>query len=392
MEKRNFILTTLFFTGCLFLLLVLNLSSVSAQQKSSLKLGINLDVTGSAGWTGEPCQRGIQLFVDQINAKGGINSHPLELVIYDNESNPEKSATITKKLIQRDNVIAIFGTVLASTSNAAKPFAQEEKIVLYTFSASFEPNYPDSFSFSTMVPTIGMVESIYDYLTEKKMKRVAILCGTDSTGQTWFEETNKAAKKYGFEVANERFNIKDMDVTAQLTKLKAFNPQSLVVGSAGIANGVVVKNFNQMGFKIPYITGSGNVSDSFLKMMVGNEPDLLLLPAPYYVVWRELPDSFPQKRLMQEFTEAFQKKFQKEADMYAAEAYDGARIVAEAIRQVNATGQKDGVKIRDAIEKIKGLPAVYGKTYTLSKSDHRGHYKEALVMVQVKEGKFVMAK
>lgn len=221
---------------------------------------------------------------------------------------------------------------------------------------------------------------------------MAVLCATDSTGQTWFDEANKTAKKYGLDIAGERFNVKDMDVTPQLAKLKASNPQALIVGVSGAPNAVVAKNFNQMGFNIPYVTGHGNISDTFLKLMEGNEPDTLLLPGAYYIVWRELPDSYPQKKIIRAFNEAFQKKYNKEPDIYAVVAYDAARVIAEAMKQVKPQGPKDSIKLRDAIEKIRNFPAVYGGTYSFSKDDHRGIKKEAALMIQVKGGKFVMAK
>jgi branched-chain amino acid transport system substrate-binding protein len=264
--------------------------------------------------------------------------------------------------------------------------------VMYSLSGSFDPNYPDSYAFATWVHTSGMVETIYDYLAKKGIKRIATLCATDSTGQTWFEETLKGAKKYGLEIATERFNVKDMDVTAQLAKLKTFNPQALIVGVSGKPNAVVAKNFNQMGFKIPYVTGHGNISDTFLKLMEENEPDTLLLPGAYYIVWKELPASFPQKKLMQEFNEAFQKKFKKDPDIYAVVAYDAVRVIAEALKSVKLGGKDDGEEMRNAIEKIRNFPAVYGGTYSFSKDDHRGIKKDAALMIQVKGGKFVTAK
>ncbi len=366
-------------------------STASAQTKPAIKLGVNLDVTGYAAWLGEPELRAVQLFAEQTNSKGGIDGHPLELIIYDNESNPEKSSSNAKKLIQRDKVTAIVGTAITATSNAAKSVAQEEKVVTYSLSGSYEPSYADSFTFATWVHTSGMIETIYDYFVKKGIKRVAVLCATDSTGQTWLDEATKSAKKYGLEIATERFNVKDVDVTAQLAKLKASNPQALIVGVSGAPNAVVAKNFNQMGFKIPYVTGHGNISDTFLKLMEGNEPETLLLPGAYYIVWRELPDAYPQKRLMKEFAEAFQKKFRKEADIYAVVAYDAARVIADAMRQVKPESPRDSPKLRDTIELIKNFPAVYGGTYTFSKEDHRGIKKDAALMIQVKGGKFLMA-
>ena len=390
-KMRSFRSAGIIVVMCLFSMLC-SVSLVCAQKKPTIRLGVNLDATGYAAWLGEPELRAVQLFAEQVNGRGGIDGHPLELVIYDNESNAEKSSGNAKKLIQRDKVTALIGTAMTATSNAAKSVAQEEKVVMYSLGASFEPSYPDSYSFATWVASSLQVEAIYDYFAKRGIKRIATLCATDSTGQTWLDETNKSAKKYGFEIASERFNVKDVDVTAQLAKLKAGNPQALIVGVVGSPNAVVAKNFNQMGFKIPYATAAGNISEAFLKLIEGNEPETLLLPGAYCIIWRELPDSYPQKRLMREFTEAFRKKFKKEPDIYAVVAYDAARVIAEGIRQAKPEGPKDSTKLRNAIETIKNYPAVYGGTYTFSKDDHRGTRKDACVIVQVKGGKFVMAK
>ncbi len=375
---------------CLGILFTVSLTS--AQQKAPFKIGVNMDITGYAGWLGEPALRATQLYAEEVNARGGIDGHLIELVVYDNESDPEKSMNVTKKLIQRDKVLAIMGPAVTATSNAAKPVVQEEKVVLYSNSASFRPDFLDSFCFAAGISSSMMVDAIFDYFIKRGFKRVALLCDTDSTGQTWFDMTTTAAKKFGLEFAGERFNVKDLDVTSQLAKLKAINPQALIVGASGAPNAVVAKNFNQMGFNIPYATGAGNISDSFLKLMAGIEPETLIIPGAYCVVWRELPDSFPQKKLMVAFNDAFQRKFKKEIDIYAAYGYDAIRVTVEAIKQVKPEGPQDSVKIRNAIEKIKDFPAVYGTTYTFSKDDHRGLTKDACAMVQVKGGKFVMAK
>ena len=384
--KRTFFLLAL----CIGILFTVSLAS--AQQKAPFRIGVNMDVTGYAGWTGEPSLRATQLYAEEVNAQGGIDGHPIELVIYDNESDAEKSMNVTKKLIQRDKVLAIMGPTITATSNAARPVVQEEKIVLYSNSASFQTDFPDSFCFSAGISSSMMVDAIFEHFIKKGFKRVALLCATDSTGQTWFEMTTTASKKFGLEFASERFNVKDLDMTSQLAKLKTINPQGLIVGVSGAPNAVVAKNFNQMGFKIPYATGGGNISESFLKLMADIEPETLIIPGAYCVVWKELPDSFPQKKLMVAFNDAFQRKFKKEIDIYAAYGYDAIRVTVEAIKQVKPEGPQDSVKIRNAIEKIKGFPAVYGTTYTFSKDGHRGLKKDACVMVQVKSGKFVMAK
>jgi len=128
------------------------------------------------------------------------------------------------------------------------------------------------------------------------------------------------------------------------------------------------------------------------RVQTGNEPDTLLLPGAHFIVWQELPGSYPQRNLMQEFTDAYQRKFNKLPDIYAVVAYDAIRVTVEAMKRAKAQGPKDSERIRAEIEKIKNFPAVYGGTYSFSKDDHRGLKKQDALMIQVKDGKFRMAK
>jgi ABC-type branched-subunit amino acid transport system substrate-binding protein len=144
-------LRTIWIVVLCFFSMFCSVSLASAQKKPAIKLGVNLDVTGYGAWLGEPELRAVQLFAEQVNNRGGIDGHPLDLVVYDNESNPEKSSANAKKLIQRDKVTSAIGTVLTATSNAAKSVAQEEKVVMYSLSASYDPSYADSYSFATWV-------------------------------------------------------------------------------------------------------------------------------------------------------------------------------------------------------------------------------------------------
>jgi branched-chain amino acid transport system substrate-binding protein len=161
-----------------------------------------------------------------------------------------------------------------------------------------------------------------------------------------------------------------------------------MVGSTGKSAGVVIKNLMQMGFKIPVATGAGNVSASFLEMIAGNEPDILLLPGSKFVVWQELTDKDPFKAMIRKFADDFKKRFNKDPDLNAAVGYDAARILFEAIKGVNPRDPEDSVKIRDYIEKMRSYLGVYGANYNFSATDHRGLNKTSLVLIQAKNNKF----
>jgi branched-chain amino acid transport system substrate-binding protein len=379
----------IFLFTCLLVIFV-SLPSLSlAQTKEPIRLGINLEITGNAAWTGEPQLRALQLLAEQTNQAGGINGRRIELVVYDNETNVEKSSSNVKKLIQRDKVIAIFGPGVNAMCRAANNDTQEAKITSYSLSASFPVNFKDSYWFGAFPDFTAGIGKFFDWFHSVGFTRVAQICSTDSSGQDWYEASLKIAQTYpGMQLSSQRFNVSDLDVTPQLTNLKAANPQALVVGSTGKSCGVVIKNFYQMGFKIPAFTGQGNISQSFLNMIAENEPEAMVLPGSKFVIYQDLPDSDPLKPLMKKFADDFKKKFNKEADNYGAVAYDAGRVFFNAIRAANPAGPEESGKIRDIVEKMKDFPGVFGAYYNFSQQDHRGLTKDVLIFIQAKNKKF----
>jgi branched-chain amino acid transport system substrate-binding protein len=197
-----------------------------------------------------------------------------------------------------------------------------------------------------------------------------------------------AAGYPGMKPFTQYFDVKDLDVTPQLTNLKAQDPQAIMVGAAGKPCGVVIKNLAQMGFKIPILASAANISPALLEMIAGNEPETLLLPGCKFVVYQDVPDNDPLKPLMKNFFDDFKKRYNKTPDIYASAAYDAARILFEAIKQVNPRGHQESWKLRDYIEKMKNFPGVYGAYYNFSSQDHRGLGKNAVVLIQARNGKF----
>jgi len=357
-------------------------------QAGPLRLGVNLEVTGNMAWLGDPQLKALQMLTEDVNRQGGINGRKIELITYDNESNVEKAVNNAKKLIQRDKVVAVYGPSTNAPCRSTQPIMQEAKLTSYSLSASFDPNGKDSYWFAVLVSVYSNIEKFFDWYKAQGFTRIAQICSTDSSGQTWFEDSNEIAKKYQMQLVSQRFSVSDLDVTPQLTNLKSSNPQAIMIGSTGKSAGVVIKNFMQMGFKIPVCTGAGNVSPSFLDMIAGNEPETLLLPGSRFVVYQDLPEKDSFKSMIKKFVDDYQKKFNKEADLNAAVGYDAARILFEAFKGINPRGPEDSTKIRDYIEKMRNFPGVYGANYNFSASDHRGLNKTALVLLQAKNKRF----
>jgi len=376
-------------TACFVVIMVFMVSLSQAQRKEPIRVGLNIEVTGNAAWTGEPQLRSLQLLAEQTNQAGGINGRRVELVTYDDETNVEKATSNEKKLLQRDKVVAIIGPGVNAQCRAVSSYVQEAKIASYTATPSFPVTFKDSYWFGAFPEFTIHIAKFFEWFHSMGFTRIAQICSTDSSGQDWHDASIKIAQTYPeMRLFSERFNVNDLDVTPQLTNLKANNPQALMVGSTGKSCGVVIKNFYQMGFKIPAFTGIGNISPSFLKMIAENEPENMVLPGVKFVVYQDLPDSDPLKPLMKKFADDFKNKYNKETDIYGAVAYDAGRVFFNAIKAINPTGPEESWKIRDYVEKMKDFPGVVGAYYKFSPQDHRGLNKDALIFIQAKNGKF----
>lgn len=355
----------------------------SDQKKAPIKFGVLASVTGSASWLGDPEVKGAKLAVEEINAKGGLNGSPVELVVYDDESAPEKAVIGAKKLLEQDKVAAIIGTSLVATSKAVAPLVKEKGPVVFSLSGGYEPENP--FMFAGSVHTQYMQQTIMDWFKSKGYKRVALLATTDSTGQVAVDAIKSVAPAAGVEVVGvERMNTNDVDVMPQLTQIRSKQPDAIVSWLTGKPAGVVVKNFFQLGIDVPLFLSHGNISYTFADSIKGFQPKTLLMPSSKDVAWQDLPTSDAQRAQNESFHKKYFDQNKQHADFGPPVAYDAVMLVAEAIKKAGST---DAVKVKDALEAIQGYTGLVG-VYNFSKDDHRGTGRKDTVLVQVKDGQF----
>jgi len=212
------------------------------------KVGAVFSVTGRASFLGDPEKKTAVMIAEQINKTGGINGHPLELIVYDDEGDATKCALAVRKLITQDNVCAIIGPSLSGLSLAVLPEAEKHEIPLVSCAASFkivtkDPKTGEQWKwvFKTPQSDSMAVEAIYTRMKKHGISKIAILSVTSGFGQSGRGELLRLASKYGITiVADEKYGPKDTDMTAQLTKIKGLAPQAIVNWSIGPTQVTVV--------------------------------------------------------------------------------------------------------------------------------------------------------
>lgn len=343
----------------------------------TIKVGEYASLHGSEAAFGQSSHKGTALAIDQVNAAGGVLGKKIDLIYEDDESKPGESATIVKKLITRDHVAAVLGEVASGRSLEAAPICQEDKIPMIS-PASTNPKVTQTGDYIFRVcftdPFQGKLLAEFAEKT-LKAKRVAILSDVAapySVGLAqYFREPFVAAG--GQIVVEQKYSSGDRDFKAQLTAIKAENPDAIFVPGYYTEVGLIVLQARQLGINVPLFGGDGWEAPQLI------ETAGKALEGTYYSTHYSPEDTSP---VVQDFVKAFQAKYGGETpDAMAALGYDSAKVLADAIKRAGTT---DSAKLRDAIAATKDLPCVTGK---LTLDADRNPTKSA-VIITVKDGKF----
>ena len=377
----------------MLLVAVLLVGGGGPQAAEPIKLGAFFDLTGTSSAIGTPTKLVAEMVVKKINQEGGINGRPLELVIADDEGDPTKAAMIAKKFVESDKVTAIIGPTRTDTGMAAKPIVEQMKVPTFMCVGGDPPVTvpPFKWTFKSPQRTSVAVKKTYDYMKKKGLQKIAVITSADGfgkDGKSWLE---KLAPDFGLKIiANESFQPTDNDMTAQLVKIKAASPEAIICWTIGKAGSIVAKNVKQLAISSPLYQCHGLPDPIYIKL-AGEASEGNIMPSTKLMVAASLPDSDPQKKVILEFIRLYQDVYhydrQFPINTHSGYAWDAIYIVANAMKKAGT----DNEKLREAIEHTQGYVGISG-IYNLTPEDHNGLGEDSMVIVQVKDGKFVLAK
>ena len=353
------------------------------EPKASYKIGGIFAITGRASFLGEPERNSMELLAEQINAQGGVNGHPIELVIYDTEGDATKALLNANKLIEKDNVLAIVGPSLSGTTLAVVPIAEKAQVPLISCAASVKITTPvRKWVFKTPQTDVMAVAKIYEYMQGQGIQKIAIITVSNAFGASGRQQLLQQASDYGYKiVADERFGSKDTDMTPQLTKIRSLNPRAIICWGTNPGPAVIAKNMRQLGIEIPLYQSHGVASKKFIQL-AGEAANGIILPTGKILVAGALPDTDPQKPTLLKYIADYEEKYKIAVSEFGGYAWDGLEILAQALEKAGA----DRAKIRDEVEKITGHVGMSG-IFRFSPQDHNGLNKEeAFVMVKIVNG------
>jgi branched-chain amino acid transport system substrate-binding protein len=359
-----------------------------------IKIGVSGPFTGGSAPMGVSMRDGVKLAADEINHHGGILGRQIKLIERDDQADNSRGIQVTQELINREHVIATLGFINTGVSLAAQRFYEEAKIPVINNVATgsivtkqfLPPQYPDNYVFRTSANDgIQSAMIVEDAIVKRKFTRVAILADSTNYGQLGREDLEKALAAKGIKpVAEEKFNIKDVDMTAQLLKAKAAGAQAILTYGIGPELAQIANGMEKLNWKVPMI-GSWTLSMGNFIDNAGKNGEGARMPQTFI----QEPNT-PKRKA---FITAYQQAYKVEripSPVSAAQGYDSMYILAAAIKQAGST---DGPKIRQALENLRtpvvGVITTYNHPYT--HDDHEAITKNLTVMGEVKDGRVVYA-
>lgn len=344
------------------------------------KIGAAFALTGPAAVYGQAQKNAVQLAAEEINSAGAVPGVKLEVLYEDDAGDKTAGINVFQKFINQDKVLAIIGPTLSDVALAADPLAQQASVPVLGVSNTANGVtqignfiFRDSLTESVVIP--NTVKRAKDKLN---LKRVGVLYGNDDAfTQSGYDEFKKALDANAVQIAStQTFGKADKEFSAQLTQIKGANPEALVVSALiAAAVGIVTQARQLLGETIPIVGGNG-LNSPALMSQAGKAADGVVVGAAWNVATAN-PKS-------QAFITAYKAKYNAEPDQFAAQAYAGAYILAEAAKRAGAGAGRDAM--RKAMGEIKGLPTVLG-----SFSFTAGRDAEHPPVVQVvRDGKFAI--
>jgi branched-chain amino acid transport system substrate-binding protein len=358
------------FTGCN------KPSGGGAADGDVIKVGEFASLTGSEATFGQSSHQGTQMAVDDLNAAGGVLGKKIQLLTEDDQSQAGQPATVVRKLISRDGVVAILGEVASSKSLEAAPICQQYKIPMIS-PASTNPKVTETGDYIFRVcfidPFQGTVMANFARKT-LKLNTAAVLTDVKSDYSLGLARFFKAgfAADGGKIVAEQNYSAGDKDFNAQLTAIKAENPDGIFVPGYYTEVGLIALQARQLGITVPIFGGDGWESSSLVP--IGGKA----LEGCYFSTHYSPEDTSPA---VQDFVKRFRAQHQETPDAMAALGYDSAMILADAIKRAGST---DGAKVAAALAATKDFAGITGK---ITIDENRNASKPAVILT-IQDGQF----
>jgi branched-chain amino acid transport system substrate-binding protein len=372
---------------------VLSIAGLAAAA-DPIKIGVAGPFTGGSSSMGVSMRDGVRLATEEINKAGGVLGRKIQLVERDDEAKNERGVQIAQELISKEKVAATVGYINTGVALASQRFFQEAKIPVMNNVATGSlvthqfDDQPENYIFRNAAhDSIQAPMIVEEAVTRRGYKKVAILADSTNYGQLGRADLETALQIKGVKaVAVEKFNIKDVDMTAQLLKAKEAGAEVVLTYAIGPELAQIANGMTKLGWKVPMI-GSWTLSMANFIDNAGPGGEGARMPQTFV----QEPTTPKRQAFIINYLKTFSPKNARiDSPVSAAQGYDSIYLLAAAIKQANST---DGPKIKAALEDLKapveGVVTTYSKPFTAK--DHEAITANIPVFGEVKGQRVVYA-
>ena len=336
-------------------------------------------LTGPQATFGQSNHNGVMMAADEINAAGGVNGRKIKVLTEDDQSKPEEAANAVTKLISQNNVSAILGEVASSSSLAAAPICQSNKVPMITpSSTNDEITKKGDYIFRTCFTDSYQGENIARYVAQNLgLKRAVILTDVKNDYSTGLTKviTNTYTSLGGQIIGNQSYSNGDSDFRSQLTALKALNPQVIFVPGYYTDIGQIAQQAKELGVNVPLAGGDGWESPKLIE--IGGKA----LEGCFYTNHYFYADPNP---IVRNFVQKYKDRYGQVPDGMAALGYDAMKVLADAMKRAKGL---DGASLRDAIGQTKNYMGVTGN---ITIGPDRNAVGKKIIIEEIKNGQLTL--
>lgn len=365
----------------------------SGKRESPFIIGVVASLTGDYSDLGIPEKNTLIMEADKINKAGGINGYPIKLVIEDDATDSAKAVSAVSKLISADKAIAVIGSSGTGATMAMRTEIQKAQIPQISMASGTSVYEPvDKWVFGVAWPNRIMAEKVIGYLKAQNIDQVAILADNGGFGKDGLAVLEKKIPEAGIGIAaSETYAPTDLDMKAQLTKIKGSTAKAILVWGAGKGPAIIANEIKELNITIPAIFSHGIARREFLEG-AGVSADGIIFPSGKIIVPESYGDS-KSAEVTKKFILDYTSKYGEAPNgTFPGHAFDALNILVDALERLGqAPDAVDTTKLRDAIEKTSKLDLI-GGTFSYSPTDHAGTTVDDVIFVKVEGGKFIWLK
>ena len=365
----------------------------AATAKAAYKVGAIFSTTGANSNLGLPEQETVDMMVEEINAAGGINGHPLELIFYNTETDAAKCVTLTTRLIEQDNVLAIIGPTSSTESLAIIDTVTTAKIPLVSCAANIGIVTPVSeryWVFKTPQADKEVAAEVLRYLQAQGVTKIAIITDTNAFGAGGRTVLKSNAGNYGITIVDDQtFASEDTSMQSQLTHIKGTDAQAVICWATDKPAAIVAQDMKTLQMTIPLLCSHGIANAAFITN-AGAAANGVVFPAGKLLVVNEVPATDPQQNVLIQYKTDYETEYAgKTASTFGGHAYDALSMVVIALGEIQEGLDTAAARqaVRDEIEKIHDFAGISG-VFTMSATDHLGMQPGSLALIEIVDGEW----